>query len=129
MSVDAVTKDDMSEAIELQDRVVCNEIDHRMLSDVVDHRHSWQGQFEEEARESDEDNHCVEKRCHAVTLKSVCAHHIFPMPQDVQHDECHDEYTRDAQGGASSHLFDEPSPCTSHIEEEHAHWHIAQTHR
>lgn len=67
MPVDAVAKDDMGEAVELQDRVVSHEIDHRMLTDVIHYWYTWQRQFDEETGQSDEDDHCVEEGCPRVT--------------------------------------------------------------
>ena len=92
MAVDAVTEDDVGEAVELQEGIVSYEIDHRVLTDVIDDGYTWQGQFDEETRQSYEDNHRVEEGCLRVASEQVGAHHIFAMPYDVQYHECRYQY-------------------------------------
>ena len=92
MAVDAVTEDDVGEAVELQEGIVSYEIDHRVLTDVIDDGYTWQGQFDEETRQSYEDNHRVEEGCPRVASEQVGAHHIFAMPYDVQYHDCRYQY-------------------------------------
>ena len=83
VAVDAVAEGDVGEAVELQDWVVGYEVDHGVLADVADDWHAWQGQFEEQPRESDKDDDGVEKCCPSVACEAVGTHHVFAVPQDV----------------------------------------------
>ena len=43
--------------------------------------------FDEETRKPYEDDYRVEKGCPGVALKQVGAHHIFAVPEDVEHNK------------------------------------------
>ena len=128
VAVDAVTERDVGEAVELQDWVVGNEIDHRVLTYVANDGHSPQGQFEEQSREADEEDGCVEKCCPTVACEAVGAHHIFAMPQNVEHDECHYQCGRNCQRSISAHLVYRPAPCAAEVKEKDSHEHVVETH-
>lgn len=81
----------MSESVELKYRVVCNEVHHAVLTDIVYYRNSLERQLKKETRESEKNDYCVEERCKRVTLKPVCCHNILSSPQDIAYNKGNDE--------------------------------------
>ena len=125
-AIDAVTEADVTETIELQDRIMRHKEHHGVLTYVVDERHIANRKFDEESGKSEQDDDSVDEGSKAISLEAVCSHDILAMPYEIEHYERDDQCAAENEGYIAIQSFKHPTPRSSHIEEEHSHEYIAQ---
>ena len=91
--------------IEIDEGIVGYEIDHAVLTDVVDDGYAWQREGQQEAGKSTEDADGVDDDAPHVAVPGVGAHGVFAMKADVAHHKGGNEEDGEDDGSCAPELL------------------------
>lgn len=126
---DAATKAEVSELVEVQHGIVAHEIDHRMLSDIVDAWNAGHAGSNEETCQAAQDGCGIEEGNEDVTREEIAAHGIGSVVEDKISDskgKHHDE--ADKEGALPPHPVHRQVPEASQLKVVDAHEEVVELH-
>ena len=70
-------------AVDIQDREMEHKINHRVLANISNQRHTGQAHRKQQAAETAHHQHCVDNGSPWIARKEIGMHVVHPMPQHI----------------------------------------------
>lgn len=116
----------VGEDIEIDEGIMGHEIDHAVLTDVVDDGNAWQREGQQQTRKAAEDADGVDEDAPHVAVPGVGAHGVFAMKPDITHHKGCNEDEGEDDGACPAQLLHHHLPHSSEEEKEDAHEHVIE---
>lgn len=123
-----VAKHEMGKGEDIEEWIVCSEINHGVFPNIPHHRYSSEGQSQKKSRDTYQSANGVDACSPRVLYKLVEAHIIFSMPESVAYHKFSNEQYAEHNEPFLLHATLQPSPPSSQQEKENTHKHIVYAH-